>query len=150
MSGVAEIFQPNMVAMDLCKMLTGELLGGGASRTVYEWLLIKNAVVKFEIEEWYQNVIEWETWERVQYTEQAKWFAPCLDISPCGRVLIQARTKPMAEHKFPDKVPNFFTDLKRDNWGLYKGRPVCHDYGIHLMLENGMSKRLRKAEWWKW
>lgn len=149
MSEVTDIFQPNMIALDLARMLTGERLGQGISRTVYEWLLIKDAVVKFEREGWHQNVIEWETWERIEHTELARWFAPCLDISPCGRVLIQGRTKPVPAAKYPEKVPSFFTDLKRENWGIYKGRPVCHDYGIHLMLENGMTKRERKARWWR-
>ncbi|WP_328186936.1 hypothetical protein [Marinobacter sp. OP 3.4] len=147
MSVIDEIFQPNLIAHDLFHMLTGEQLGAGMSRTVYDWSLIKNAVVKFEQPDFYQNVNEWQTWSRIQETDLAKWFAPCLDISPCGRVLIQAKTKPL-DGKLPDQLPAFFTDTKAANFGIYKGRVVCHDYGLHLMLEKGMTKRMRKVEWW--
>lgn len=149
MSYIAKIFQPNIVAHDLFLMLTGgRVLGSGMSRTVYDWELADNAVVRFEEEGHHQNVIEWETWQRVRDTDMAKWFAPCLEISPCGRVLVQAMAKDL-KGDLPKKVPAFFTDLKRDNWGKYKGRRVCRDYGIHLMLEKGMSGRMRKADWWQ-
>jgi hypothetical protein len=45
-------------------------------------------------------------------------------------------------------MPAFFTDLKRENFGLLLGRLVCHDYGVNLLMENGMTKRMRKANWW--
>lgn len=146
MSQIDEIFQPNLIAHDLFHMLAGPKLGGGMSRTVYDWNLIKNAVVKFEQPDYYQNVCEWQTWSRIKDTELAKWFAPCLDISPCGRVLIQAKTKPI-QGRLPEKLPAFFTDIKWDNFGIYKGRVVCHDYGLHLMLENGMTNRMTKVVW---
>lgn len=128
-------------------LLAEKELGRGMSRVVYESPLLPHAVIKTEDRrKHFQNVIEWETWERVKDTEFAKWFAPCLQISMCGGVLIQAKTT--APHRFPDKMPAFLCDFKRTNYGMHKGRIVCHDYGTHLMFENGMTKRMRKAEWW--
>lgn len=141
---------------ELFKLMCGKQLGEGSSRAVYEHKSDRSLVFKFQApNDGFQNVIEWETWQRVKYTELAEWFAPCISISPCGTVLVQKRTRPASVH--PDKVPAFFTDLKLQNFGMLLhdpdneeagGRFVCHDYGMHLMLEYGMTKRMRKAKWW--
>lgn len=136
-----------VVQADLFRMICEEEIGSGIARTVYTSKVAPGAVVK--IEDGYasfQNVIEWNTWESVKHTDLAKWFAPCLHISGNGAILVMARTEPATE--FPDKMPAFLTDFKRANYGMLNGRLVCHDYGVHLMLENGMTKRMSKAEWW--
>lgn len=150
MSYVSEIFQPNIMAHDLFLMLTGnELLGNGVARHVFPYLLDDRFVIKFESEENFQNTYEWQVWNHVKMTDLAKWFAPVEHISPCGRILIQRRTKVIdKDRKLPERIPAFFTDTKVDNWGLLNGKAVCHDYGYHLLLEKGMSNRMRKAEWW--
>ena len=151
MSYMHEIFQPDAIAFDLFQLLTdrGRLIGSGISRHVYPYGLDpKRLIIKFEQEENHQNVMEWQIWQSVQYTDLAKWFAPVKAISPCGRILIQHRTKPYSTAaKLPNQIPAFFSDVKMDNWGMLKGEPVCHDYGYNLMLEKGMTKRMKNAYW---
>jgi hypothetical protein len=127
-------------------MLVDERLGGGMSRSVWSSKVLPDMVVKVEdAAEHFQNVVEWETWQRVKGTAYERWFAPCEAISPCGAVLLMARTKPAA--RYPDKMPAFLCDFKRTNYGVYKGRVVCHDYGTNMLFENGMTKRMWKANW---
>lgn len=128
-------------------LLANNQIGFGMSRVVYDSKLLPDSVVKVESGSGqFQNIIEWETWERVKDTEYAKWFAPCEWISPTGSVLIQKKT--LQAHKYPDKMPVFFCDFKRTNYGIFQGAFVCHDYGTNLLFENGMTKRLKKAKWW--
>lgn len=131
---------------DLFHMLCGAQLGEGVGRIVYEHSFDPTVVIKFESNAGsFQNVIEWETWQRVKNADLAKWFAPCVAISPNGSVLVQKRTcKPT---NYPDKVPSFFTDIKLENFGMLGKQFVAHDYGLHLLMENGMSTRMKKANW---
>ncbi len=131
-------------------MLVGERIGYGMSRAVYECKLRPDCVVKVEdAQQRFQNIMEWETWQRVKGTEFEKWFAPCEWISPAGVVLVMKFTNPLRKQEYPEKMPAFLTDFKRSNYGMYNGRVVCHDYGTHLMLENGMTKRMQKVDWWE-
>lgn len=137
-------------------LLCGEKIGRGMSREVFECALLPGHVVKVETNAHrFQNIMEWETWQIVQRTAASRWFAACKWISPNGKVLIQERTRPPAPSEFVDRVPVWFTDLKRTNWGMAvtsrdsKQFLVCHDYGTSLMLQEGtITKRLKKAEWW--
>ncbi len=130
-------------------MLLGTHLANGSSRQVFLHAQNPNWVVKIEDGvRSFQNVIEWELWISVKDTPLAKWFAPCVYISPGGQILVMERTsQPKA---YPDKLPAFFTDLKLTNFGMYKpmmSRPqfVCHDYGITMPT---LDRTLRKAKWW--
>lgn len=139
-------------------VLCDERIGYGMSRSVFTSKLLPECVVKIEDSAGrFQNVVEWETWQRVKDTDYSRWFAACKWISPCGAVLIMERTRPPAPDEFLDKMPAFLCDFKRTNYGMLAPGPsrtgkddflVCHDYGTHLMFENGMTKRMRKAEWW--
>lgn len=136
-------------------LLCGEKIGAGMSRKVFDSPLLPDCVVKVESSGGdFQNVIEWETWQRVRDTPYASWFAPCRWISGNGEILIMERTRPPAPAEFPERMPVFLCDFKRTNYGMRRnaktGREtlVCHDYGTHLMFENGMTKRQRKANWW--
>jgi len=135
-------------------LLCDHLLGYGMSRSVYSSKLMPDCVVKVEDGSGqFQNIIEWETWQRVKHTDMAKWFAECRWISPNGTILIMERTRPPAKGEFLDKMPVFLCDFKRTNYGMVgpgkgKDRLVCHDYGTNLMFENGMTKRMHKADWW--
>jgi hypothetical protein len=139
---------------ELWNLICGSVLGQGSARTVYEHCLDSGLVLKVESGAGsFQNVLEWETWEQVRDTEHARWFAPCVAISPCGGVLVQRRTvQPKA---YPDLVPNFFTDLKLTNFGTllpYKDeeeRFVCHDYGFTRLMGLGLTKRMAKPNWWR-
>ncbi len=75
-----------------------------------------------------------------------RWLAPCVQISPCGSILIQKRTTPAPSSRYPAKMPKFLTDMKRSNYGLYKGRLVCHDYGLICLT---VTTATRKADWWE-
>lgn len=145
---------PELVHVEAFDLLCDERIGRGMSREVFSSKLLPDCVIKIEQGAGqFQNVVEWETWQRVRDTPASRWFAACKWISPNGHILIMERTRPPAPSEFPDKVPVFLTDLKRTNYGMAKSDGerewfVCHDYGTHLMFEHGMSKRLRKADWW--
>lgn len=136
------------VGKDLSRLAIGALIGTGAYRHVYEWLPDPSLVLKIENgAKSFANVIEDEVWNRVRDTEFARWFAPVVQISDCGSLILQKRTEPIRREELPELVPAFFTDLHIYNWGLLNGRPVCHDYGLNLLMERGMTKRMRKAGW---
>lgn len=129
-------------------LLAGQQLGVGMSRKVYVCDLDREWVLKVEDDAGrFQNVMEWETWQAVKGTQFEKWFAPCHHISPSGSVLVMARTTPAVPAKYPKRMPVFLSDFKRSNYGLYKGRIVCHDYGTNLLMDWGKTTRLRAAHW---
>lgn len=135
------------VHKDFFNLATKDRIGYGMSREVWSSDLFPDCVIKVEDKTGkFQNIVEWETWNRVKGTEFEKWFAPCRWISPNGIVLIMEKTAPLC--KYPEKMPVFLGDFKRTNYGSYKGHIVCHDYGTNLLFEYGMSKRLRKVNWW--
>lgn len=136
-------------------LLCDQQLGHGMSRTVFSSKILPDCVVKVEEGSGqFQNVVEWETWQRVKDTPYSRWFAACRWISPNGTILIMERTRPAAPAEFPDKMPAFLCDFKRTNYGMAKSNKgdkewfVCHDYGTNLLFENGMTKRMRAAKWW--
>lgn len=142
-------------------LLCGEQIGRGMSRQVFECALVPGCVVKIETDpQRFQNIIEWETWRIVSCMSASRWFAECRWISPNGRILIQERTRPAGIGELPDKVPVWFSDLKRSNWGMAPSQKrggaagkewaVCHDYGTSLMLQDGTAtKRLKTADWYE-
>lgn len=137
-------------------LLCAHQIGWGMSRTVHASHLLPDCVIKVEDGAGrFQNIVEWETWQRVKDTEFSRWFAECKWISPNGAILVMERTRSPAPEDFPERMPVFLCDFKRTNYGMAKssGKPgkewlVCHDYGTNLLFEHGMSKRMRKAEWW--
>lgn len=134
---------------DFFRAAIGKELGRGMSRAVYACTFNPEWVVK--VEEWadsFQNVAEWLIWSRAKNTPLAKWFAPCHFISPNGTVLIQSRTVPARPHEYVDRIPAFFTDFKRANYGMIGKRFVCHDYGTSLVIDNGLTTKMRKPKWW--
>lgn len=143
------MIQNATVHQDSFNLLCDALIGYGISRQVFSSRLMPQSVVKVEQDAArFQNVMEYQIWQSVKETDFAKWFAPCEFISANGSVLVQARTEPVPRNQFPKQMPVFLTDFKRANYGLYDGRVVCHDYGTALLFEYGMSKRMKKAEWW--
>lgn len=117
---------------DLFRFCIGNFLGGGAFRSVYDFPLIPNTVIKVCNDLHFANVVEWEIWQKAKDQKYRKWFAPCLYISPEGRFLIQRKVKTLPDNfKQKMKLPQFFTDIKMDNFGLIGKQVVCHDY--HLL-----------------
>jgi len=148
-----------LIHRDAFNLFLGDLIGSGMSRKVFTCPLMPNCIVKVESGSGYfQNVIEWETWQRVKLTEFSRWFAECKAISPNGSILVMERTLPAAPSDYPERMPTFLTDFKRANYGVVPDGPtrsgkagsyflVCHDYGTNLLFENGMTNRTRKVTW---
>ena len=132
------------------RLMLGKRLGYGMSRSVYECRINKSLVVKIEEgSRRFQNIMEHEIWITLSGTKAARWLAPIVDISPCGIVLLMKRTTPMREKELPAKVPVWLTDCKTSNFGIYEGRPVCHDYGTAgtVMLSRAVSKAMKNPNW---
>ena len=128
-------------------LFLGQELGHGMSRSVYVNAQDPTTVIKIEEgAKRFQNIREWETWKNYEYCKDvAKWLAPCVDISSCGLILIQKRVDPLLLEKAPNKMPAFLTDFKLNNFGIYKGKIVCSDYGI---LIDNYSTKLKKVPHW--
>lgn len=143
---------------DAIDLLCGKQIGSGMSRRVFECTILPGYVVKVEKDiSSFQNIREFEVWDRIQYTDHSKWFAKIHTMSANGRILIMERTYPPGLNEWPEKIPAYLTDVKKDNFGMsmlkdpktgvISNRFVIHDYGMHLLLENGMTKRMKKVNW---
>lgn len=137
------------VAKDFFELMVGPEVGRGAYRTVYRHSLNPDYVIKIEdAAHSFHNIQEWDVWERVKYTKHAKWFAPCEHISPNGAVLIQKFAKNIEDDSLlPDKIPIFLTDISKRNFGIIDNQIVCRDYGLNLLMEKGMTSKLKKVNW---
>lgn len=140
-------------AKELAWLFLGKVIGVGMSRSVYEYTLDKTLVVKYEHgESRWQNIIEYEIWQTVKDTKMAKWFAPCIDISPNGHFMLQKRAEKIPKGFYPKKIPTMFADLKYDNFGMIGKQFVCIDYGTaHIDALNRAlkMKKTKKADWWE-
>lgn len=132
---ISEYF-PTGIAREFFNFMCGEYLGGGVARHVFTYLPDPTCVIKIEHRaQSFQNAAEWDLWQQHNFakTDTRKWLAPCVKISDCGSMLVMKRTKPVPfTLKLPKRLPNVLCcDLKRENWGMLKGKLVCHDYGRH-------------------
>lgn len=135
------------VNRDFVRLFCGKLLGNGMSRQVFVLETDTTKVVKVEsYGRYFQNVREWETWQALGHTKHGKYLAPCFSISPNGSVLVQERVDPITPEALRNaRLPDFLCDFKATNYGLFKGRVVCCDYGTNLLHTIGAtSSRLRK------
>ncbi len=143
------------LAKDIAGMLLGRCDGVGTHRVIYEHATDPSLIIKIEGEAGsFRNIYEHQVWEHVKETKWAKWFAPVVSISPAGTTLIMRKCEVARLEDMPRQVPAFMTDLKFENWGWYtptKGerRLVCLDYGNHLMLEHGLTNRMRTVRDWR-
>lgn len=144
---IDSIIDNKIVSLELCDFIFGELLGQGISRYVFEYKPDKKWVVKVDVSDRNANVIEHNIWSEAQYGKLAKYFAPCGEISRCGRIMLQRKCTDASYDLYPKSVPSFFTDLKYGNWGLLNGKVVCFDYASVLVTSMGENK-MRKAQWW--
>ncbi len=139
-----------LIYEDAFNLLCGEKIGSGIHRDVYECRLKLPYVVKVERHEHrdrsFANVLEYEFWRlNEDYRKVADWLAPCVELSPDGRIMLQYRVDPLPQdYRLPERVPFFLNDIKRTNFGLFEGRLVTHDYSSHIETVN---LRLRKAHW---
>lgn len=147
----------------------GTKRGEGLSRIVYDWIEPQswmrdqnNGVLEYDDERvdyvvkvqknshdlYFQNVQEWSVWQWVKAKPMAKWFAPCVAISPCGRYLIQRKCDPLRKAEMPKRLPAFLVDNRLENLGLFQGRVVCCDYGFGVAAIRTADKRLIKVREW--
>jgi len=148
--GLQSEYFDNTISGDFFKLVTGSRLGAGVGREVWTCSLDPSVVIKFETGGGsFQNVIEWEAWQSLRWNEDsAKWLAPCVSISTCGTVLVQKRTEAMRQAELPSRVPAWACDLKLENWGIFEGRPVMHDYGLaSVIMGRGATKHMKRADW---
>lgn len=121
---------------DAFNFICGEYLGSGSSRDVYVYKLDNTKVIKVDksFDRQFANLFEYEFWLENQYDKRvSKWLAPCHELSPDGRFLIQSRADRIPlNFKFPKKLPTFLTDFKKSNFGLLKGKLVCIDYALTI------------------
>ena len=131
---------------ELSGFVVGERLGGGQYRTVYACAFDPRLVVKVEehITGRFCNVDEWNLWNAVrERPEIARWFAPVRFISASGNFLIQDRTQPIT--RLPRQVPNFMADIRTENMGKLKGRPVFHDFA-NTLIDAMTMKRFKLVD----
>jgi hypothetical protein len=138
-------------SMDFWKIMAGDRLGYGMSRSVYDCRLDPTLVMKIEVTEGkFQNIVEFELWSRyMHYEKVAKWLAPVDSMSSNGTVMLMKKTMPLTVDQFPDEIPAFFGDIKLENFGMLDGRVVCHDYGtgFHENPRSGNRKVKKGVDW---
>ena len=140
---------PRGITADFISAFLGERIGEGISREVFKNLIDPTTVLKFETGNRYQNVLEWELWKATEHMPRVRrWLAPCVWISGHGTVLCQKRTGQVPKKRWPAKAPVFLSDFKRQNFGWFENRLVCHDYGLSIAITRGLSEKLRKVDWW--
>lgn len=127
MAETPSLFKGTM-PIDLFHFMCGNRIGQGIAREVYVFKPDPELVIKFELGTHdFQNVTEWQVWMAAPVPAQ-RWLAPCHDISPNGKILLQARVTPWLGDP-PRKHPRWMDDMHLGNWGTYRGRPVAVDYG---------------------
>ena len=144
------LFDNADIMMAYHDMLCGDLINEGCSRVVYECDYDKSCVVKIhkDVDRLpSDNILEWELWQMVKgmSNEVQKWFAPCVRISENGRILIQKKTTPLKDKQWNSliEIPTFLSDIKRSNFGKYKGHICMHDYAFTL-YRLSINSKMRK------
>lgn len=126
------------IIMDTFSFILGEKLGEGQTRSVYDYALDPNWVVKIAKRHPNDNVLEFDIWHLIKDTQESKWFAECKFLSPSGHLMLQRKTKPII--KLPVLLPNVFTDIHLRNFGKIGNQVVCHDYAYSLIRYIYLSK----------
>lgn len=127
-------------------IIGGNMIGMGASRSVYEVKGTDRWVLKVEIHSgMFTNACEWRNFVNSKQTPFKDWLCPCLTISENGIILIQRRAKiTHLNDDMPERIPSCFTDLKAENFGYIGDRFVCVDYPY--LITN--TSRMKKAKFW--
>lgn len=137
----------SFIHLEAFNVLCGELIGEGAYRKVFDCPFDPTIVIKVENAEFsgFHNALEWRTWDECIYWKPGnRWLAPCVRISPNGRILIQRKTEPIRPKDLPAMLPSFLRDVKPGNFGWYDGRIVCHDYAFTGSV---LPIKMKKADW---
>ena len=133
-------------ALGCTHFFLGDIIGHGQFRTVFSNPHNPKTVIKYEHRWTSHNILEHEWWHEVKSTTWKRWFAPTLNLSGCGKFLIMAKTGIVLN--WPTQLPRFMHDFKQGNFGMYKGRFVCHDYA-GLSMVDGLPKlaKTKKVNW---
>lgn len=145
-----EVLSYPFALQDLARFCLGDYIGGGEYRLVFDFDPVSGSVIKFcNADDCQSNWTEYSIWQSVKDTKNAKWFCPVIDISPCGRFLIMEKARAIKEDEnLPKKLPNFFTDIKRSNFGFIGDRLVCTDYQfISRAIDLSFCTSNRNADW---
>ncbi len=112
----------------------------GAYRVVFTPTCTEDIVIKISVsDDTNKNVIEMENYRFLcnHYPTIAEYYAPCIDISSNGKVLIQKRMdtlykRGMLSKNMPKKVPAAFCldDCHSKNFGFIGDQLVCCDYSF--------------------
>lgn len=131
------------VLNELAQFVLGKRLGSGMSREVFTHPFDETKVIKVENSAGnFQNVAEWQTWQTYNFCpDVARWLAPCHAISHSGTFLIMDRARDLLPKEIPEKLPDFLTDHKPENYGILNGKVVCRDYGY---ITTNVKTTLRK------
>lgn len=158
-----EILERRIILDGIADVVIGKQLGKGQTRTAYAYLPDPDKyVIKLQhTEHSSDNVLEWEIWHSLRDTKWAKWFAPCVSCSINGMALVQERVTPICDLHYemglvPKRVPFFFTDLKKENFGFIGKQFVCCDYAYSLdrfidksLLHTKEQSNMQKLEFWR-
>lgn len=139
------------IVLGIMDMVIGEYIGSGSFRDVYGHATNPNWVVKIQRNPGeFSNVIEYEIWSTVAYSEEhKKWFAPIHWMSDNGKVIIQERVRPITDiNEVPDKIPHYFTDIKKENFGFIGNQLVAVDYDYSLIrfANAALTTKMRSAK----
>ena len=133
---------------ELFWLTVGRQLGQGMTRNVWTVRNRDDLVIKTEEGgRSFDNIREWEIWNAVVGTPFERCFAPIVNISSCGSVMVMRRTVPPQVKDLPEWVPVFINDCHYHNFGMLDGRLVCHDYANSPMLKTGLHWRFTRAAW---
>lgn len=82
---------------------TLQVIGRGASRTVYQDKRYPHQVIKVDRRNGQRNRREWFVWKTANPTERL-WLAPCIEISADGLYLTMLKGDPVSRNEVPDKA----------------------------------------------
>lgn len=146
---IEDMLDNHIVLYEFLRCMTGDLIGEGCYRYVFDNPFNSKQVIKIDMGETNSNVIEWYLWDTIKLIpDLAKWFAPCVKMSPCGRVLIMDKAETSKGlDSFPKKIPSFFMDVKTQNFGFINKQMVCIDYGLNLLYVTGEKYKMVDGKW---
>lgn len=131
---------------NIIKNCCGDKLGSGVYRDVYQLKEYPSLVVKIEREPSsggeFANIREWNNYHDYSKVDFViPWLAPVITISETGQTLIQSKAN-LKFKNYPTHVPEWFTDVKYDNFGFIGKRFVCIDYPyiLHHLVPNSNKK----------
>lgn len=135
------------IGREAFNLICGKKIAGGEFRDVYNCSIDPSLVVKVEDRsKSFCNAFEMKIWNEFKDVKSvARWLAPCVDISPCGAIMLQKKVERVHISNMPKTMPEFLRDFKIENFGMFEGRLVCCDYGGLTM---DLPTKRKKVEWW--